>query len=102
MFIRAVRSGARVWDVRPRHLYARDAVPGAVHVPLEPLRRGQAPDAPKDEPVYVVCEFGHFSELAGLYLEAQGFSAVFHLSGGMQALRRAAEVRDAKPGTEPR
>ncbi len=83
-----------------RELVARDVIPNAVHVPLDRVREGRLPELPRDADLIVVCEWGRKSELAGLYLEAHGFTRVLHLAGGVAALRRAGGVRDAKPGTE--
>lgn len=100
-FAASVRNGVTVWDTRPTAQAARDPVPGAVPITVAQIRHGRLPDLGHDAEVILVCEWGRLSELAGLYLEARGFSRVGHLTGGIDALRRAA-VRDAKPGMESR
>ena len=52
---------------------------------LTALQRGELPELARDTPVYLVCERGQVSELAGLYLEAAGFTHVYHLAGGTKA-----------------
>jgi adenylyltransferase/sulfurtransferase len=98
----AVSAGAIVVDTRPWELVARDPIPGALHVPLDRVREGRLPEVPHDAEVIVLCEWGRKSELAGLYLEAHGFTRIHHLAGGVAALRRAHGLRDARPGKEPR
>ena len=78
-----VAAGGVLLDVRP--------VPKRV-LGLEPrlldlgaLQRGELPELARDTPVYLVCERGQVSELAGLYLEAAGFTHVYHLAGGTKA-----------------
>jgi len=53
---------------------------------LEAVQQGELPDVPKDRPLFLVCDRGHFSELVGLYLEQAGFEDVRHLPGGFGTL----------------
>ena len=80
---RGVAAGGVLYDVRP----LPEAVFGMTPEPLElnDLQRGDVPDLPRDTPLYLVCGRGQASELAGLYLEAAGFTNVFHLAGGTRA-----------------
>ena len=78
-----ITAGGVLFDLRP--------VPGAVFG-LEPrpldvaaVQQGRLPDLPPDTPLYLVCGRGQVSELAGMYLEAAGFTAVSHLAGGLRA-----------------
>lgn len=77
-----VAAGGVLFDLRP--------VPGAVFgleprpLNLDAVQRGDLPDLPPDTPLYLVCGRGQVSELAGLYLEAAGFTAVAHLAGGLR------------------
>ena len=98
----ALEAGAVVVDTRPWELVLRDPLPDAVHAPLEQLQAGRMPNLAREADVVVVCEWGRKSELAGLYLEAHGFTRVRHLVGGLQQLRGSGGLRDATPGTEPR
>lgn len=78
-----VAAGGALFDLRP--------APGAVFgleprpLDLDAVQRGRLPDLPPDTPLYLVCGRGQVSELAGLYLEAAGFTAVSHLAGGLRA-----------------
>ena len=78
-----VAAGGVLFDLRP--------VPGPVFglepqpLDLTAVQRGDLPDLPPDTPLFLVCGRGQVSELAGLYLEAAGFTAVSHLAGGLRA-----------------
>lgn len=82
----ALRSGADVFDTRPPAMRAGARWPGMRPLTLEAVQQGQLPDIAKDQPVYLVCDRGHFSELVGLYLEQAGFEDVRHLPGGFGTL----------------
>ena len=53
---------------------------------LESIQSGKLPDLSKETPLYIVCDHGHISELAALYLEVAGFPTVYNVEGGLQAL----------------
>lgn len=76
-----------LFDLRPQENVLADGLPGALPLSLTALQEGEVPEAPKDETVYLICERGAVSELAGLYLEAAGFSDVKSVTGGMKAYR---------------
>lgn len=76
-----------VFDLRLEASGAAAEVPYARPLSLAALQAGDLPNAPKDEPLYLVCERGAVSELAGLYLEAAGFSEVCSVLGGWKAYR---------------
>ena len=86
-FERALHAGVRVLDLRPAAARAKGELPGAQGLLLDELQAGNVPDAPRDEPLVLVCERGLISELAALYLEAEGFRDVRHLTGGLRAWR---------------
>lgn len=73
-------------DIRPPLKFKLKSLPGSVNLDISLLRKGQH-GLSKDRPVVLVCERGVQSELAGLYLEAEGFSEVYNLQGGLNALR---------------
>jgi rhodanese-related sulfurtransferase len=84
----AFRDGAVFLDVRTRAQHARDGLPGSGSLPLEAVQAGEIPrDVDRDAPIYLVCERGLLSELAGLYLETAGFAHAFNVLGGLRALR---------------
>ena len=108
-----LQHGGRLVDIRPWELVLKRPLDAALHLPLERIQRGESPNIAKDATVIVVCEWGRKSALAGLYLEARGFSDVRHLRGGVAALppnapepeqttEREDPATDATPGTEPR
>ncbi|MGL4608220.1 MAG: rhodanese-like domain-containing protein [Trueperaceae bacterium] len=76
-----------LFDIRPPALIERETIPGARALSLEALQQGNMPELPFDTPIYLVCERGAVSELAGLYLETAGFSEVHNLVGGLVAWR---------------
>ena len=85
---RALRDGAAFVDVRTPGQHRRDGLPDSLCLPLAAIQAGAEPAAvAKDQPVYLVCDRGHLSELAGLYLEQAGFSDVVNVLGGLLALR---------------
>ena len=100
-YLAALDAGAVVVDTRPWELALRDPLPAAAHAPLEQLQSGRMPELSSDADIVVVCAWGRKSELAGLYLEAHGFTRVRHLIGGVEALRANGALRGARPGTEP-
>jgi len=53
---------------------------------LDSVQQGHMPDVKHSEDLYVLCNHGYLSELAGLYLEVAGFEKVFNVSGGLEAL----------------
>ena len=81
-----LRDGAVLIDTRPFELALRRPLATALHLPLDRIQGGATPDVAKDATVIVVCEWGRKSALAGLYLEARGFTDVRHLRGGVVAL----------------
>lgn len=78
-----------LFDLRPPAIVATEAIPGATVLSLEQLQNNLFPDLPKDTPIYLICERGAVSELAGLYFETAGFTEVYNLAGGMIAWRKA-------------
>lgn len=86
--VSAYRRGAAFIDVRTRAQHARDGLPGSQNLPLEAIQTGSVPvGVATDQPVYLLCERGQISELAGLYLEDAGFRDVANVRGGLASLR---------------
>ena len=92
-FRQALAEGAAAFDTRTSARYQQDGLPGVAHLPLDAVQAGALPDVPKETAVYLICERGQMSELAGLYLEAAGFSEVYNVVGGMLEWRRDEEVK---------
>ena len=71
-------------DVRTPEELELARLPGALHIPMAelPARVGELnPQAP----IIVLCHHGVRSEMAGRFLERNGFADVSHLSGGIDA-----------------
>lgn len=81
--IAGVAAGGALFDTRPQPNTVFGFTPRPLS--LDALGRGELPQLEPDTPVYLVCERGQVSELAGLYLEAAGFEHVFQLAGGTRA-----------------
>ena len=91
-FLEVLARGATAFDVRTEAQHQRDGLPGTKVLSLEEVQAGELPDVPKERAVYLICERGQVSELAGLYLEAAGFEEVYNVAGGMRVWR-AREAR---------
>ncbi|WP_373513170.1 rhodanese-like domain-containing protein [Persicitalea sp.] len=82
------------YDVREEHEYEEDNL-GATLIPL-----GSLPDeledlkAKKEEEIIVHCRSGARSGNAQKYLQANGFSNVRNVTGGILAYRRMEEEED--------
>jgi rhodanese-related sulfurtransferase len=87
-FEQVLAKNLNAFDTRSELLFKHDGIKGVKHLPLEQVQRGQLPDLGFDEPIYLICEYGHISELVGLYLETAGFKKLFNVEGGMKAWRR--------------
>jgi rhodanese-related sulfurtransferase len=74
-----LRSGHLV-DVRTPPEFAREAIPGAINLPLEELRE-RADELPRDTPIHVYCRVGQRGYYATRLLRLRGFDAR-NLSGG--------------------
>lgn len=83
MLEQGVAAGGVLFDVRPlpKPVFGLEPTP----LSLDALGRGELPELAPETAIYLVCERGQVSELAGLYLEAGGFKHVFHLAGGTRA-----------------
>ena len=88
-FAAALARGEACFDTRSRAQFEQGSLPGVAHLSLERLQAGLLPELPPDTPIYLLCERGVISELAGLYLETSGFSQVYNVEGGLVAWRKA-------------
>ncbi len=77
--------GALVVDVRPKDKRITPLPFPSVWLPVEAIQKGSY-DLPKDRPILLVCEKGLISQVAGLYLESDGYPEVYSLEGGLRAL----------------
>ena len=71
-------------DVRAPEEVAIAALPGAVHIPMAEIQ-ARVGELDKAAPIVVLCHHGMRSEMAGRFLERNGFTAVAHLAGGIDA-----------------
>ncbi|MBO3088230.1 rhodanese-like domain-containing protein [Cellulomonas dongxiuzhuiae] len=85
--MRLVEAGALVVDVRGGREWARQHVPGAVHLPLRDLE-ARALELPDDRLIVTFCTAGLLSRGAARLLTERGFDVV-DLAGGLMAWRAA-------------
>jgi len=78
-----LEAGVKVVDVRPPEKRETPLPFPAEWVPLEKIQKGEH-GLPK-VPLLLVCERGLLSQVAVLYLEAEGYEAM-SLEGGLKAL----------------
>lgn len=52
------------------------------------IEQGNLPPIQHSQKVMLVCEYGHQSQLACMYLHADGYGQVQHLAGGIRTLRQ--------------
>jgi len=88
-FAAALAGGEPCFDTRSSAQFEQGSLPGVAHFSLEQIQAGALPELPPDTPIYLICERGVISELAGLCLEASGFSQVYNVEGGLVAWRKA-------------
>ncbi|MCI1262579.1 MAG: FAD-dependent oxidoreductase [Tetrasphaera jenkinsii] len=81
----AQQSGTIVVDVRTLAEFARGAIPGAVHIPVDDLRSRLA-EVPAG-PLVVTCAVGLRGHVAARILTQQGFPDVRNLDGGYTTWR---------------
>jgi rhodanese-related sulfurtransferase len=74
-------------DVRTPEELEMAALPGAVHIPMAEIASRLA-ELDRARPIVVMCHHGVRSEMAGRFLERNGFAEVAHLAGGIDAWSR--------------
>ncbi|HSM34195.1 MAG TPA: rhodanese-like domain-containing protein [Anaerolineae bacterium] len=80
--------GALIVDVREPNEYTQLRARGAVLLPLGRLN-GRVKDLPRDRELLLMCRTGGRSQNATQFLQAQGFSNVTNVSGGIVAWHAA-------------
>ena len=86
--VRLLNEGAVLVDVRSRAEFDGGHIIDARHVPQEELAQaGESLKRFKDKVVITCCESGMRSGAATRVLQAQGFTKVVNLRGGLQAWR---------------
>lgn len=76
-----------VLDVREPWEVATASLPGSVAIPMREIPARLA-ELPAQRPVVCLCHHGMRSAQVGMFLERQGFDAVFNLTGGIDAWSR--------------
>lgn len=68
-------------DVRTLQEFTEDAIPNAIHIPVDELRE-RLDEIPEDKPIYLYCGVGLRGYVALKILTQSGFKNVYNLSGG--------------------
>jgi len=76
--------GTTLLDVRMPEEVEIAALPGAINIPLAELGQ-RVTELNPSAPIAVLCHHGVRSEMAGRFLERNGFGEVAHLIGGIDA-----------------
>lgn len=73
-----------IWlDVRSPREFRSGRIPGAKHIPIDDLEQRAAEVGPKDKKYVVYCHAGGRSTAACEFLNSQGYSYLFNMTGGM-------------------
>ena len=78
-------------DVRAPEEIAIAALPGSVNIPMSEIQ-GRLSELDPAKSIVVLCHHGMRSEMAGRFLERNGFTAVAHLAGGIDAWSRQVDA----------
>ena len=98
--VRLMNQGALLLDVRSQSEFDSGHILDARHVPQDQIASsGEALKKYKDKVVIACCESGMRSGAAARVLQAQGFTKVVNLKGGLQAWR-AENLPLVKPGAK--
>lgn len=81
-------AAARVIDVRGAAEWNAGHLDGSTHLYLGDLE-ARMTDAPRDEPLVLLCQSGTRSSIGASLLRARGFTNVANLAGGVEAWRAA-------------
>ena len=73
-----------VIDMRAAEQFARGAIAGAIHLPLDDIQRNVSV-LPEGDNLVFVCESGGRSAYAASLAAATGRTRIYNLDGGMQA-----------------
>jgi len=98
--VRLLNQGAVLLDLRTQGEFDAGHILDARHVPQDQLASsGETLKKYKDKVVIACCESGMRSGAAARVLQAQGFTKVVNLKGGLQAWR-AENLPLVKPGAK--
>lgn len=79
-------------DVRERQEFDNGHVPGALHIPLSEVEV-RMNELNKDETIYLICQTGRRSGIAGIKLAENGFKDVVNVVPGMTNWPKQTEKR---------
>ena len=71
-------------DVREDEELALCAIDGALHIPMQEVRR-RIPDLPRNQPLVVMCHHGGRSDQVAQFLRGHSFTNVHNLAGGIDS-----------------
>lgn len=97
--VRLLNQGAVLVDVRSQAEFDSGHILDAKHVPQDQLASTETLKKYKEKVVIACCESGMRSGAAARVLQAQGFTKVVNLKGGLQAWR-AENLPLVKPGAK--
>jgi rhodanese-related sulfurtransferase len=78
-------------DVRVPEEVAIAALPGSRNIPMSEIQ-SRLSELDPATPIVVLCHHGVRSEMAGRFLERNGFADVAHLAGGIDAWSRQVDA----------
>ncbi|MFA5943095.1 MAG: MBL fold metallo-hydrolase [Candidatus Thermoplasmatota archaeon] len=87
------RKGLHVLDVRTASEHAALRLAGSQNVPLAELSH-RLGDVPRDRPVLVHCASGYRSSIAASLLRKAGWTQIYDVEGGLNALALAPDVQN--------
>ncbi|MCK5355925.1 MAG: rhodanese [Methyloprofundus sp.] len=71
-------------DVREPFEFQIAAINNSVLIPMNQIT-GRIQELTKDQPIVVICHHGMRSDNVAYYLDQQGFSQIYNLTGGIHA-----------------
>jgi len=78
------QSNGLILDIRDKKVFDKGHIVSAINIPLAKLEERMIElEKNKNNPLIVVCQMGHQSGDGVKKLEAQGYSQVYKMSGGM-------------------
>ncbi len=84
LYARLRSNEVQVIDVRAHSEYIESHIPGAIHIHAGHLVH-HLDEIPRHKPVVINCLGGYRSSVAASYLQAQGFTQVINLTGGIRS-----------------
>lgn len=83
----AERSKPIVLDVREPWEFETASLPGSLHIPMNQIIE-RVSELDQQAPIVCLCHHGMRSMQVALYLQRQGFTNLFNLTGGIDAWSR--------------